>query len=356
MRDRIDQRAAWALVRAQHGAIASAQLYAFGLTSQGDQAPTGHRAALSPSSRGLCRWATGPDAARAVDGGGARVRVRRGAESPDRSGALGDAKAERRSTEVSVPAPAETSRASWSIGALDLTDEDVTARHGIPVTTPAATLIDLAAGVTRRQLEAAMNEADKHDLIAPSMLQSVLDRAPRRPGAGRMRDAPRRMDLHPHRLRARAPLPTDRPPAGLPTPQTRPRVNGFKVDFFFQSLGLVVETDGGRFHRTAAQQTRDRIRDQRHARRRATPAPLHPSPDRAHAPPRRGHPQSRRSPPQRKLRPPERRRKAPRKAAKALTSTATPAARGTGCGTPASRSSAIVATAHAPASTSVCER
>ena len=52
---------------------------------------------------------------------------------------------------------------------------------------------------------------------------------------------------------------------GLPTPQTGVWVSGFKVDFFWPDLGLVVETDGLRYHRTAAQQSRDRQRDQAHA-------------------------------------------------------------------------------------------
>jgi very-short-patch-repair endonuclease len=42
-------------------------------------------------------------------------------------------------------------------------------------------------------------------------------------------------------------------------------VNGFRVDFYWPELGLVVETDGLRYHRTPAQQTRDRLRDQAHA-------------------------------------------------------------------------------------------
>ena len=41
-------------------------------------------------------------------------------------------------------------------------------------------------------------------------------------------------------------------------------VNGFRADFFWPELGLVVETDGLRYHRTPAQQARDRRRDQVH--------------------------------------------------------------------------------------------
>jgi hypothetical protein len=52
--------------------------------------------------------------------------------------------------------------------------------------------------------------------------------------------------------------------AGLSVPLTREWVNDFEVDFFWPDLGLVVETDGARYHRTPARQTRDRERDQAH--------------------------------------------------------------------------------------------
>ena len=54
-------------------------------------------------------------------------------------------------------------------------------------------------------------------------------------------------------------------------PRTGRRLNGFKVDFSWPELGLVVETDGLRYHRTPQQQGRDRIRDQAHARAGLTP-------------------------------------------------------------------------------------
>jgi hypothetical protein len=38
--------------------------------------------------------------------------------------------------------------------------------------------------------------------------------------------------------------------AGLPSPLSKQSVNGFEVDFFWPNLGLVVETDGLRYHRT----------------------------------------------------------------------------------------------------------
>ncbi|MFL5896702.1 MAG: endonuclease domain-containing protein [Thermoleophilaceae bacterium] len=50
----------------------------------------------------------------------------------------------------------------------------------------------------------------------------------------------------------------------LPVPETQVWLNGHRVDFYWRDLGIVVEADSGRFHRTAAQQTRDRERDHAH--------------------------------------------------------------------------------------------
>jgi very-short-patch-repair endonuclease len=51
---------------------------------------------------------------------------------------------------------------------------------------------------------------------------------------------------------------------GLPVPLTQRWVNGFKVDFYWPDVALIVETDGLRYHRTPAEQARDRLRDQTH--------------------------------------------------------------------------------------------
>ncbi len=48
-------------------------------------------------------------------------------------------------------------------------------------------------------------------------------------------------------------------------------VNGFEVDFYWPDLGLVVETDGLRYHRTPSAQSRDALRDQTHTAAGLTP-------------------------------------------------------------------------------------
>lgn len=48
-------------------------------------------------------------------------------------------------------------------------------REGVPVTSIARTLLDLTPGSSRGQLEAAINTADKLDLISPEQLRADID-------------------------------------------------------------------------------------------------------------------------------------------------------------------------------------
>jgi very-short-patch-repair endonuclease len=110
----------------------------------------------------------------------------------------------------------------------------------------------------------AISEADKLRLTDPDRLLSLLEGLPPRPGVAVLRDT---LTRHMFRLtdseleRLFVPLAIE---AGLSPPQTRQVVNGYRVDFWWPELGLVVETDGLTYHRTAAQQAADRRRDQAH--------------------------------------------------------------------------------------------
>jgi len=54
-------------------------------------------------------------------------------------------------------------------------------------------------------------------------------------------------------------------------PLSKQHINDFEVDFFWPELGLVVETDGLRYHRTPSAQTRDARRDRAHVMAGMTP-------------------------------------------------------------------------------------
>ena len=145
-----------------------------------------------------------------------------------------------------------------------LSARDVTTRSGIRVTTPVCTLVDLAARLSPAQLDRAVNEADRLDLATADELRAAVGRGPPRPGKTALRQL-----LDPQTFRyTRSDLERDFIPiarkAGLPVPLTCQTVNGFEVDFYWPDIGLVIEADGWRHHRTPSQQRRDRIRDQAH--------------------------------------------------------------------------------------------
>lgn len=147
---------------------------------------------------------------------------------------------------------------------LTLAPDAVTEEIGIPVTTPVQTLIDQATELAPRRLERAVNEADKRDLIDPEALRLALDDHAGEPGVKPLRTL---LDRQTFRLSDTELEVLFRPiaaQAGLPVPLTKAMVNGFEVDFYWPGLGLVVETDGWRYHRTASAQTRDALRDQTH--------------------------------------------------------------------------------------------
>jgi very-short-patch-repair endonuclease len=152
-----------------------------------------------------------------------------------------------------------------------LAPSDLTERHGIAVTTPQCSLLDLATRLGPRELEAAVNQADKLDLVDPEALRSALDAMTGRPGVRALRTLldRRTLTLTDSELERRF-LPLARA-AGLPKPLTQAPVNGYRVDFYWPELGLVVETDGLRYHRTPAQQAQDRRRDQAHTAAGLTP-------------------------------------------------------------------------------------
>lgn len=145
-----------------------------------------------------------------------------------------------------------------------LADAHVTEREGIPVTGLVQTLVDLAAVHRRPAVERAVNEADRLGLIDPPALRRALEVHRWEPGVRPLRTM---LDRRTFRL-TRSDLEGIFLPlaeqAGLPLPLTKQWVNGFEVDFYWPDLGFVIETDGLQYHRTPAEQARDRLRDQAH--------------------------------------------------------------------------------------------
>jgi very-short-patch-repair endonuclease/predicted transcriptional regulator of viral defense system len=160
-----------------------------------------------------------------------------------------------------VKAHRRPSLASHELGTLDR----------IPVTSPVRTLLDYAILEPPNRVERAVNEADKCDVIDPDALRKALNRSVGEPGVKRLRKV---LDRHTFRLSDQELELLFRPiaaNAGIPVELTKVILNDFEVDFFWPSLGLVVETDGWRYHRTPSAQTRDALRFQLHTAAGLTP-------------------------------------------------------------------------------------
>ncbi|WP_272473928.1 DUF559 domain-containing protein [Baekduia alba] len=142
-----------------------------------------------------------------------------------------------------------------------------TTRLGLlPVTTPARTLLDLAAVVPAHQVDAALKQADVLGLFDLVALRAVLAAHPRHRGRRRLTailDTAARTELAltlselEDRFRALCAH------HGLPMPAANAAPLGWRVDFLWPRERLVVETDGWRTHRTRAAFEDDRARDQR---------------------------------------------------------------------------------------------
>jgi Transcriptional regulator, AbiEi antitoxin len=182
-----------ALARRQHGVVSRRQLLAhgFGRHAIDHRLATGR---LHPIHRGV--FAVGH---RVVSRDGrlmAAVLVAGDAVVSHRSaaGLLGILRVERRPAEITVP---RRLRARHGINAHEgrLLPDEITTRHGIPVTTAARTLLDPAAVVPPHVLERAATEAEIQRLTSPTSLAELAARYPTRTGTRATRTLVRRRDI-----------------------------------------------------------------------------------------------------------------------------------------------------------------
>jgi len=143
-----------------------------------------------------------------------------------------------------------------SLTALD--DHAWTRRHRIPVTTAARTILDLARQESDRTVKRALGQAQVDRRVSVPQLRQEAVKTKHRGG--------KRILL----LTGKGPRPTR---SGLedrmfdlcdaltkPRPKSNARVEGFEVDFHFEQQRVIVETDGGRYHRSEEQREADRAK------------------------------------------------------------------------------------------------
>ena len=152
-----------------------------------------------------------------------------------------------------------------------LTPHDITTVDGIPCTTVARTLLDLAGVIGRRPLERAIEQAEVQEVLDGADLDRQLERNQHTRAASRLRaaladhddrSAPTESEFEERFLafckNARLPLPERQ--VYIDPNDGEPAVRG---DFVWRQQRLVVETDGVKYHRTRAAFESDRRKDQR---------------------------------------------------------------------------------------------
>jgi very-short-patch-repair endonuclease/predicted nucleic acid-binding Zn-ribbon protein len=262
----------WGLAEHQHGVVTRRQLLAAGFTS--DEIDSRVRAGrLHRLWRGVFAvgrprlTARGWWSAAVLACGGEAVLSHRSAgqlwgilrTKTGNEGELGQPPA----IDVSVPATKSHRRSGIRIHRrADLREPDREVCERIPVTSPGRTLLDLASVLSDQELVVAVNEADKLGRIDPESLRSNLADHRGAAGAPALRRVLDRQTfaLTDSELERRFLMLVRK--ARLPRPQTQQHLLGFRVDFLWPDFRLVVETDGLRYHRTPAQQAKDRQRDQ----------------------------------------------------------------------------------------------
>jgi very-short-patch-repair endonuclease len=142
--------------------------------------------------------------------------------------------------------------ASFSVG-------DLRTLHGIPITSPARTLLDIAGDLPSRELAAALEQAQIKRLVTRRDLEQTVERASGRAGI----PALRALIAEPAFTRSEAErrLVALLAAAKLARPAFNHIVEGFEVDAVWRPERIVLEFDSYAFHATRAAFIRDRRKD-----------------------------------------------------------------------------------------------
>src|SRR3954447_861557 len=252
-----------ALAARQHGVLSRRQLLDLGVGPDAIKHRVAlcrlhrlHRGVYAVGHRALRRQA-GWMAAVLAAGPGASLSYRSAAEL------WGMRNGSRGRIDVSVPRH-RRSTARLEVHVVDMAPDEVTVEAGIPVTTPARTLLDLAAVLTEQHLKTAFEEAEVRRLTSPTSLDALAARYRGRRGATVLK---RILDNHhnigrtvPTSILARRFLAL-LDAHNLPRPTINRRSDHGELDATWPEQRLIVECDGFATHGTRKAFEADRARD-----------------------------------------------------------------------------------------------
>jgi hypothetical protein len=163
--------------------------------------------------------------------------------------------------EISVPMPQAPLRGLRRHRTRRLPEHERTELRGMPITTPARTVLDLAPRLSDRRLEQLLDRGEHDRILDLRDLRRALVEHRGRAGTPRLRRV----------LDGYAPTVTRSEleeaflelcdAHAIPRPAMNAVVAGFEVDAYWPRAGLVVELDGYAFHRSPAAFEVDRARD-----------------------------------------------------------------------------------------------
>jgi very-short-patch-repair endonuclease len=142
---------------------------------------------------------------------------------------------------------------------------DICIHQGLPVTSPARAILDVAPNLTDRDVERLLDEAlFALRILTLAQVKDVLARAGSHPGRARLA---RVASSHGRSTRTESP-PEERllaliRAAGLPEPDLQVNMLGYRLDFYWPQLNLAVEVDAYGTHGSPARFEADRRRDAR---------------------------------------------------------------------------------------------
>jgi hypothetical protein len=147
-----------------------------------------------------------------------------------------------------------------------LARDERTLWRGIPVTSVARTLVDLAAVLDAHDLARACHEAGVRYRTTPAEVERVLERRLRAPGRARLR-AVVSGDIRVALSKLEARFLQLLREAGLPLPLTNRPAGGRRVDCRWPAHRLTVELDSYRYHHSRHSWEQDRLREREAYRR-----------------------------------------------------------------------------------------
>ncbi len=143
-----------------------------------------------------------------------------------------------------------------------LSPHDITRRHGLPMTTPARAMLDVADRLTRRELEWALDEALGRHLLSATKIRETVARNPWHAGGPILLAL-----LDPARARGvtksveEERLLAEIRRAGLPDPERNVTIGPFSLDLYWPAAKVAVELDSWRWHQGPGAFKRDRRKD-----------------------------------------------------------------------------------------------